>query len=115
MSDDTGRKPVGSGAKVLGLGAAACAACCAGPVLATLSAIGIASAAGYLAAGSVAIAVGIVVAIGVVARRRRRTTCAPPEVTERFVPAPTTGPARPPGDAAGEPRPGAPAPTTAPR
>ncbi|HLM65573.1 MAG TPA: hypothetical protein VK306_14850 [Acidimicrobiales bacterium] len=64
--------PVKTGAGALGVGAAACLACCAGPILGALSAIGIASAAGYLIAGSVAVLVGIVAAVLVVLRRRRR-------------------------------------------
>lgn len=65
-----------AGAGVAGIGAAACAACCAGPILGALGAIGLASAAGFLLAGSVAIVAGLLAAAVLVARRRRRPgTC----------------------------------------
>lgn len=65
-----------AGAGVLGVGAAACVACCAGPIVGALSAIGIASVAGYLLAGSVAIVVGVgAIAVVLVRRRRRANAC----------------------------------------
>lgn len=77
MSGGGTTSPARAGAGLLGVGAAACVACCAGPVLGALSAIGIASAAGYLLAGSAALVVGVVAAAGVVYRRRvrQRTEC----------------------------------------
>ena len=93
MSADTPTSPATAGAGVLGVGVAACAACCAGPILGALSAVGIASAAGYLVAGSLAIVVGLLAAAFVVVRRRRRRTgCAPPADTVTFVGAPTLAP-----------------------
>jgi hypothetical protein len=93
MSVDTPTSPAKAGAGVLGVGVAACAACCAGPILGALSAVGIASAAGYLVAGSLAIVVGLLAAAFVVVRRRRRhAACAPPADTVAFVGAPTLKP-----------------------
>lgn len=72
------KKPFG----VLGVGAAACAACCAGPILAFLAAAGMFTAAGVALFG----VFGLVVLVPAVAwhlRRRRRTTACT---------APTAGP-----------------------
>ena len=72
----------GAATGLLGLGAAACAACCAGPILGLLGAIGIASAAGYTFAGSVALVIGAAVAATAVLRRRARARrCSPPPST----------------------------------
>ncbi len=89
MSGDT-PSTARTGAGVLGVGAAACVACCAGPILGALSAIGIASFAGYLLAGSVAIVVGVAaIAVLLVRRRRRASACgAGPASTVAFVDAP---------------------------
>lgn len=95
MSTDTPAGPAKAGAGVLGVGVAACAACCAGPILGALGAIGIASAAGYLVAGSIAIVIGLAAAAATVGRRRRRrATCAPPADTNTvaFIAAPTLKP-----------------------
>jgi hypothetical protein len=93
MSADTPTSPVKAGAGVLGVGAAACAACCVGPILGALSAIGIASAAGYIVAGSLALVGGLLAAAFVVVRRRRRRlACAPPANTVTFLEAPTPRP-----------------------
>ena len=70
------------GAALVGVGAAACAVCCAGPILGFLAAIGLGTAAGFALFG----AIGLVIALAVglvwyLRRRRRRSTCAPsPEV-----------------------------------
>ena len=64
-------------AAVLGVGAAACAACCAGPILGFLAAIGLGTAAGFALFGAAAIAVGAIATVIVVRRRRRRAaSCA---------------------------------------
>ncbi len=66
------------GATVVGVGVAACAACCAGPILGVLAAIGLGTAAGFLLVGTVALIVGAAVIALVVLRRRRRTIeCTP--------------------------------------
>jgi hypothetical protein len=59
-------------ATILGLGAAPCAACCAGPILGILAAIGLGTAAGFLLLGSLAFLITVVVL-----RRRRAIPCAP--------------------------------------
>ena len=65
-------------ATILGVGVAACAACCAGPILGVLAAIGLGTAAGFLLVGTVALFVGAAVIALVVLRRRRRTVdCTP--------------------------------------
>jgi hypothetical protein len=59
-------------ATIIGVGVAACAACCAGPVLGVLAAIGLGTAAGFVLFGSIAILVGAAVTAFVLVRRRRR-------------------------------------------
>jgi hypothetical protein len=66
---DTPRPRAGVG--VLGAGAAACAACCAGPVLGFLAATGIASVLGAVVFGVVGLAVVLAVAAVFWQRRRR--------------------------------------------
>ena len=68
-----------TGLGVLGAGAAACAACCAGPILGFLAATGIASALGAVTFGLVGLIVVIAAAAVVWYRRRRRQAqCAVP-------------------------------------
>jgi hypothetical protein len=64
-------------AAIVGVGAAACAICCAGPILAFLAAIGLGTAAGVAFFGIGALAIGAA-AVGFVLwrRRRRREGCA---------------------------------------
>lgn len=59
-------------AAIVGVGAAACAACCAGPIIGLLAAIGLGTAAGFAMFGSIALLVGAIAVIVVVRRRRRR-------------------------------------------
>lgn len=59
-------------AAIVGVGVAACAVCCAGPILAVLAAIGLGTAAGFALFGAVAILIGAAVAAAVLVRRRRR-------------------------------------------
>lgn len=65
-------------AAVVGVGAAACAVCCAGPILGVLAAIGLGSAAGFAVFGVGAIVTGALAVVLVAERRRRRraTICA---------------------------------------
>jgi len=70
------------GAAVVGIGAAACAVCCAGPILGFLATLGLGTAAGFVLLGVagalIAVSIG---ALWYLRRRRRRSTCAPaPEV-----------------------------------
>jgi hypothetical protein len=79
-----------AGLGVLGVGAAACAACCAGPILGFLAATGIASVLGAAVFGIVGLVVVLAVAVVVhVRRRRRRPACATPTSTG---PAPVDAP-----------------------
>jgi hypothetical protein len=58
-------------ASILGVGVAVCAACCAGPILGVLAAIGLGTAAGFALFGSIVILVGAGVMAIVVIRHRR--------------------------------------------
>lgn len=63
---------------MIGVGVAACAACCAGPILGVLAAIGVGTTAGFALFGTGALVVGAAAAAVVAVRRRRRpATCAP--------------------------------------
>jgi hypothetical protein len=65
-------------ATIVGVGVAACAACCAGPILGVLAAIGLGTAAGFLLVGAVVLLVGaVVIALVVFRRRGRATVCTP--------------------------------------
>ncbi len=62
---------------IVGVGAIACAACCAGPILGFLAAIGLGTAAGLALFGTAAIVFGAVAIVVVLRRTRRRAaTCA---------------------------------------
>lgn len=75
MTADPSTTTSGTG-RILGLGALACIACCVGPFLGLLSAIGIAATAGTLIFGLTGLAAALL-AIPVLWRRRRAPTCAP--------------------------------------
>jgi mercuric ion transport protein len=70
--------PRKEGLGILGVGAAACVACCAGPILVLLGGLGIAGLASTLVIGGV----GVLIAVGagagfvVIRRRRHQATCA---------------------------------------
>ncbi len=70
-------------AAIIGVGVAACAVCCAGPILAVLAAIGLGTAAGFASFGTFAILIGAAVAAVVIVRRRRRAVaCASTDSSE---------------------------------
>ncbi|MGH9249851.1 MAG: hypothetical protein ACRD0W_10095 [Acidimicrobiales bacterium] len=73
----------GTDGLVVGIGVAACAACCAGPVLGFLAATGMFTVAGVAAIGAVGLLVLVPAALWwirrSVRRRRRRRPCAAPE------------------------------------
>jgi hypothetical protein len=70
-------------ATIFGVGVAACAVCCAGPILGVLAAIGLGTAAGFALFGSLAIAIGAAAVAFVLVRRHRRSIgWAPTETTE---------------------------------
>ena len=69
-------------AAIVGVGVAACAACCAAPIIGFLAAIGLGTAVGFALFGAVALVIGAVALVVVLGRRRRRadactTTSAP--------------------------------------
>ena len=64
----------------VGVGVAACAVCCAGPILGVLAAIGVSTGVGYAFFGLAAVIVGVAVAVLVVLRRRRRAVSTPVEL-----------------------------------
>jgi hypothetical protein len=65
-------------AVLVGVGAAACAVCCAGPILGFLAAIGVGAAFGFALFGLVGLVVAVLVGVVLDRRRRqRRAKCAP--------------------------------------
>ena len=67
------------GFSILGIGAAACLACCAGPILAVLGGLGIAGLASTLLIGAGGLIITAAAVVAFVAIRRRRATCATPD------------------------------------
>jgi hypothetical protein len=78
-----------SGAGILGLGALACLACCAGPILVFLSGLGIAGLASTLFIGAAGLAVTAAAIAAFVVLRRRRSSCAVPDESPVAVAAPS--------------------------
>lgn len=63
---------------IVGIGIAACVACCAGPILGVLAAIGLGTATGVAMFGAISLVVGAAAAGVILQRRhRRRTVCSP--------------------------------------
>jgi hypothetical protein len=77
-----------AGFSVLGIGAVACAACCAGPILAFLGGLSLAGLAATLVLGMVGlvVAVGAAVAFLLVLRRQRSSSCGIDEGPVRVAP-----------------------------
>lgn len=71
-----------TGLGLVGAGVAACAVCCAGPILGFLAATGIASVLGAVAFGVVGLVVVLAVAAVLWQRRRGRQRCDPALPTE---------------------------------
>jgi hypothetical protein len=69
-------------AAIVGVGTAACAVCCAGPILGVLAAIGLGTAAGFALFGTVAIVIGAMSIAIVLIRRRRAAECGVAESPE---------------------------------
>lgn len=67
------------GFSILGLGAAACVACCAGPILAFLGGLGIAGVASTLLIGAGGLLITIAAVVAFITVRRRSTACASPD------------------------------------
>lgn len=81
---------------IVGIGAAACAACCAGPILAILGGVTIAGVAGTMFVGVASLAVAVVAAVAYVVVRRRRSVAHTVDNT----PIPVTFTTQPTADAA---------------
>ena len=65
------------GAAIVGVGAAACAACCIGPILGFLGAIGLGTITGVLLFGIAGLLIAVTgIAVFTLRRRRRSTACA---------------------------------------
>jgi mercuric ion transport protein len=62
------------GAVVVGVGAAACAVCCAGPILAFLGAVGLGTVLGVATFGAIGFVVALLAVPMLLRRRRRRCT-----------------------------------------
>jgi hypothetical protein len=60
---------------VLGIAAAACVVCCAGPILALLGGLSLAALASTLVIGSAGVVIAVVAGLAFVVVRRRRTAC----------------------------------------
>jgi hypothetical protein len=69
------------GAGFLGLGVAACAVCCAGPLLGVLGAVGLGAVLAVVAGSLVATGVLALLAVPLVAHRRRRRPAGPVPVS----------------------------------
>ena len=63
------------GAVLVGAGVAACAVCCAGPILGILAAIGLGTLAGLAVFGSIGLVIAAIGVVVIVRRRRRFATC----------------------------------------
>ena len=70
--------PTNRGFGLLGIGAAACVACCAGPVLAFLGGLSVAGALSSAIVGWFGLLVAAVAAVAYLVVRRRRPACAVP-------------------------------------
>lgn len=68
-------------ATIIGVGVAACAVCCAGPILGVLAAIGLGTAAGFALFGTIAILIGAAAIAFLLVRRRRAATCTPADAS----------------------------------
>jgi cytochrome c biogenesis protein CcdA len=73
-------------AAIIGVGAAVCAVCCAGPILGVVAAIGLGTAAGFALFGTIAVVVGAAVIAFVFARRRRGAVACDPADASSPVP-----------------------------
>ncbi len=77
------------GAKTVGLAAAACVACCAGPIIGFLGAVGLGTVLGVFVFGTAGLAVVGIRGLWWLRRRRRHHSCVPVETRPVPVAAPT--------------------------
>lgn len=80
------------GFSVVGIGAAACVACCAGPILAFLGGLSLAGLASTLVIGTAGLVVAALALAGIVIVRRRRATATCK--TQQSDPVPVAAPSR---------------------
>ena len=78
-----------NGATTVGVAAAACVACCAGPIIGLLGAIGLGTVLGVFVFGAAGLAVAGVGGLWWLRRRRRQQSCVPASTTPLPVAAPT--------------------------
>ena len=71
----TTKKPFG----ILGIGAAACVACCAGPILGFIAATGLLTVTGLALFGTVGLLIAIPGIALIVRQRRQPSPCTPPD------------------------------------
>jgi hypothetical protein len=76
-------------AAIVGVGVAACAVCCAGPILAFLAALGIGAAAAFAVFGVTGLVIAVVVALVLYRRRQRRRSTGTPAPRTVVVEPPT--------------------------
>jgi mercuric ion transport protein len=81
------------GLSVLGMGAAACVACCAGPLLAILGGLSLAGLASTLLIGTAGLVIAAVALAALLVARRRRNDCPVSDDSPTPVAAPTRRPA----------------------
>lgn len=72
----SGRK---DGVAIVGVGVAACAACCAGPIIGFVAALGLGAAVGFALFGALGLVAAVVAVILVRRLRRRQVACGPAE------------------------------------
>jgi mercuric ion transport protein len=70
-----------SGLGIVGVGAVACAACCAGPILGFLAAIGLGTALGVAVFGVAGLGIALLAVVPIMRRRRQAAACEPPTST----------------------------------
>ena len=61
---------------LMGVGAAACAACCAVPIIGVIAAAGLATALAYAAVGAIALAIAVPGLIWAIRKKRTQASCA---------------------------------------
>ena len=71
MATDAWKQTAG----LVGIGAAACAACCEAPIIGVLAAVGFVTTMAYLTVGVIGLAVALPLGVWVHRRRRRPMTC----------------------------------------
>lgn len=71
------KSPVKERAGLLGIGVAACAVCCAGPILGFLAAVGLGTVLGVAVFGVAGLLIAPLAVVSLARRRQRAAACAP--------------------------------------